>query len=141
LFGDVVADQTEVDDVTAGAKLGRRLDEHHLVTGFSQPVSERRTGDAHPVDDNPHLPLGRPNVKASSRSAPRMDIPHAAGPWAAHSLIRKGANRQVSNRPSICTFTMTDSSGVPVESQHFSTLSQILASPTGSPSNWSSSKG
>jgi hypothetical protein len=61
LFGDVVADQPEVDDVTAGAKLGRRLDEHHLVTGFPQPVSERRTRDARPVDDKPHECLGPPN--------------------------------------------------------------------------------
>src|SRR5262249_11526045 len=81
---DVVADQPEVDDVTAGAKLGRRLDEHHLLTGFSQSVSERRTRDARPVDDNPHAHLGWPNIKASSRSAPHMDIPRAAGPGAAH---------------------------------------------------------
>src|SRR6516165_1522782 len=36
LVGDVVADPPEVEDVTAAAKLWRRLDEHDLMTAFSQ---------------------------------------------------------------------------------------------------------
>src|SRR5579884_321047 len=72
LFGDVIADQPEVDDVPAAAQLWRGLDEHHLMTGFTQPVGERRTGDTHPVDDNPHAHLAGPDIPLSSR-APGCD--------------------------------------------------------------------
>jgi hypothetical protein len=37
------------------------------VTGFSQPVSERRTRDARPVDDNPHAHYGRPNGRTQQQ--------------------------------------------------------------------------
>jgi lysophospholipase L1-like esterase len=44
------------------------------MTGFSQPVSERRTRDARPVDDNPHATLGRPNDKESILRAPPRQL-------------------------------------------------------------------
>src|SRR5262249_7321357 len=58
-LGDVVAHPPEVDDVTPAAKLWRLLDQQHLVTGFPQPVGQRRTGDARPADGNPHARLAR----------------------------------------------------------------------------------
>src|SRR6516225_2757009 len=67
LFGDVVADAPEVVHETAAAKLWRGLDEQYFMTGLSQPVSEGRTGDARPIDDNPHASLGRPNARLTRR--------------------------------------------------------------------------
>src|SRR5262249_51121814 len=61
LFGDVVADHPDVDDVTAAPKLRRFLNDQHLMTSLPQPVGERRTRDTRPVDDDSHAPLGRPN--------------------------------------------------------------------------------
>ena len=68
LLGDVVADPPEVDGIAAAAKLWRLLDEQHLVTGFPQPVGERRTGDAGPVDGNSHVRPVRLNARAEARA-------------------------------------------------------------------------
>jgi hypothetical protein len=54
LLGDIVADPPEVDDIAAAAQLWRRLDKQRLVTGFLQPVGQRRTGDASSIDGNLH---------------------------------------------------------------------------------------
>jgi hypothetical protein len=54
LFGDVVADSPEVDDVAAAPKRRRLFDQDDVVPAFAEPPGERRSRDAGSVDDDSH---------------------------------------------------------------------------------------
>ena len=91
LLGDVVADPPEVDDVAPASEPGRGLDEQDLVTPFPQPVSERRTGDPRPVDDNSHARLrGRARTRRTTgrRRARRFGRPIRSMEFAARHGFR-----------------------------------------------------